>query len=82
MFGCYLFFFAAFFFAGMIFPSCSGVGWIWRGRPKLVAEQPDTPICSRSRGVCQEKSAQGYQLEKYSGAFPRFHLILHPKLGL
>jgi hypothetical protein len=26
MFGGYLFFLAAFFFAGMIFPSCTGVG--------------------------------------------------------
>jgi hypothetical protein len=56
MIGCYLFF-LAFFFAGMFSASCVGVAWICRGRPRIVADKADTPICSSMRPVCQEKSA-------------------------
>ena len=57
MFGCYLFFFAAFLFAGMFSPSCLGGALICRGKPRIVATQADTPICSSTRAVCQEKFA-------------------------
>jgi hypothetical protein len=53
MSGCYLFFLAAFFFAGMFFPSCFGVSWICRGWPDSAVIRADTPISSRIRRDCQ-----------------------------